>query len=34
MNDLGAWVTEQYRIPGTSTDPDASDGDDDEGDAG
>lgn len=34
LSDLGAWVTEQYRIPGTSIDPDASGGDDvEEGDA-
>jgi endogenous inhibitor of DNA gyrase (YacG/DUF329 family) len=34
LSDLGAWVTEQYRIPGTSAAPDAPDGDDvDEGDA-
>jgi len=34
LSDLGAWVTEQYRIPGTPTDPETSDGDDvEEGDA-
>jgi endogenous inhibitor of DNA gyrase (YacG/DUF329 family) len=27
--DLGAWVTERYRVPGASIEPDAGDGDED-----
>lgn len=29
LRDLGAWVTEQYRIPSTSSDADGEDGDGD-----
>lgn len=32
LRDLGAWVTEQYRIPGTSADSDASDEGESDGD--
>ena len=30
LSDLGAWVTEQYRIPSTSTEPEAPDADEDD----
>ncbi len=29
MSDLGAWVTGQYRIPGSASEPEAEDGDGD-----
>lgn len=32
LADLGGWMTEQYRIPGSTLDPDPSDDDEDEED--
>lgn len=32
LSDLGAWVTEEYRIPGGSADSDSADGADADGD--
>jgi len=30
LADLGGWMTDQYRIPGSTADPEPSDDDDDE----